>query len=191
MVKHAHDHTCESTYFFYDRDSDLITSTCAFRFYHNKTVTPSVLDGGETLALANIKIEHSPTCDPQMLQNIPKTTYTLAPRLVLCNCTLQSDLSYISSDLGACNNTMGPIEFQSRPNLAVETIFQDILSLNVMMGDKVTPLHKDTTGSDFPINLTLPFNASTKINTIQEAHSIFTNCWDKRMSKITVKSTIS
>ena len=55
MVKHAHHHTCEST-IFYDCDSELITSTCAFRFYHNKTVTPSVLDGGETLALANIKI---------------------------------------------------------------------------------------------------------------------------------------
>ena len=74
---------------------------------------------------------------------------------------------------------MGPIEFQSRPNLAFETIFQDILSLNVTMSDKVTPLHKDNIGSDFPINLTLPFNASTKINTLQEAHSVFTNFWDK------------
>ena len=144
-----------------------------------------MLDGGETLALANIKIEHSPICDPRVLQNIPKTTYTLAPRSVLCNCTLQSHLSYILSNLGACNNTMGPIEFQSRPNLAFETIFQDILSLNVMTGDKVIQLHKVTTGSDFPINLTLPFNASTKINTLQEAHSIFTNCLDKRMSKNT------
>ena len=78
---------------------------------------------------------------------------------------------------------MGPIEFQSQPNLAFETIFQDILSLNVTKGDKVAPPHKETTGSDFPINLTLPFNTSTKINTLQEAHSIFTKRWDKRMSK--------
>ena len=66
MVKHAHHHTCESA-IFYDRDSGLITSTCIFQFYNNRTVTPSVLDGGETLALANVKIEHSPTCDPQLL----------------------------------------------------------------------------------------------------------------------------
>ena len=78
---------------------------------------------------------------------------------------------------------MGPIEFQSRPNLAFETIFQDILSCNVTTGDEVTRLQKDTISSDFPINLTLPFNASTKINTLQEAHSIFTKCWDKKMSK--------
>ena len=178
MVKHAHHHTCEST-IFYDCNSELIASTCAFWFYDNKTVTPSVLDGGETLALANIKIEHSPTSDPQALQNIPKMTYTLAPRSVLCNCTLQSDLSYIPSDLGACNNTMGPIEFQSRPNLAFETIFQDILSHNVTTGEEVTWLHKATIGSDFPINLTLPFNASTKINTLQEGDKR----WDKKMSK--------
>ena len=182
ILKHAHHHTCESA-IFYDRDSGLITSTCAFQFYHNRTVTPSVLDGSETLALANVKIEHSLTCDPRLLQNIPRKTYTLAPRSVLCNCTLQSDLSYIPSDLGACNNTMGPIEFQSQPNLAFETIFQDILSLNERKGDKVTPLHKEITGSDFPINLTLPFNAPAKINTLQEAYSIFTKCWDKRMSK--------
>ena len=78
---------------------------------------------------------------------------------------------------------MGPIEFQSRPSLAFETIFQDILSCNVTMGDEVTRLHKDNIGSDFPINLTLPFNALTKINTLQEAHSIFTKRWDKKMSK--------
>ena len=78
---------------------------------------------------------------------------------------------------------MGPIKFQSRPNLAFETIFQDILSLNVTKGDKIAPPHKETAGSDFPINLTLPFNASTMINTLQEAHSIFTKRWNKRMSK--------
>ena len=37
--------------------------------------------------------------------------------------------------------------------------------------------------SDFPIILTLPFNASTKINTLQEAHSVFIKNWDKRVSK--------
>ena len=121
---------------FYDHDSGLITSTCTFQFYLNRTVTPSVLDGSETLALENVKIEHSPTCDPRLLQNIPKKTYILSPRLVLCNCTLQSDLSYIPSDLGMCNNKMGPIEFQSRPYLTFETIFRDILSLNETKGTR-------------------------------------------------------
>ena len=148
-----------------------------------KWSTPSVLDSGETLALANIKIEHSPTCDPKQLQNLPQKTYTLAPRSVLCNCTLQSDLSYIPSDLGTCNDTISPIEFQSRPNLAFETIFQDILPVNESTGDTVTPRHTETDGSDFPINLTLPFNTSAKINTLQEAHSIFARHWDQKVSK--------
>ena len=103
--------------------------------------------------------------------------------MVLCNCTLQSDLSYIPSDLGTCNDTISPIEFQSRPNLAFETIFQDILPVNESTGDTVTPRHTETDGSDFPINLTLPFNTSTKINTLQEAHSIFARHWDQKVSK--------
>ena len=122
MVKHAHHHTCESA-LFYDHDSELITLICALKFYHNKTVTPSVLDGGETLALANVRIEHSPTCDLKQLQNIPKKTYTLAPRSVLCNCTLQLELSYISSNLGTCNNTMGPIELKATQTWHLKPFF--------------------------------------------------------------------
>ena len=174
MVKHTHHHTCESA-IFYQQDPNLVTSTCSFRFYYNKMVTPSVLDGGDSIALANVKIEHSLTCDPKQLQHIPKKTYTLAPRSVLCNCTLQSDLSYIPSDLGACNNTMGPIEFQSQPNLAFQTIFNDILPLNDSYTDKKETVNKDSEAPDFEINLTLPFNTSTHIKTLQEAHTVFVN----------------
>ena len=79
MVKHAHHHTCESTVF-YDRDPGLVTQKCTFKFTHNKTVTPSVLDGGDKLVLANVRIEHSPTCNPMQLPRIPNKQYSLAPR---------------------------------------------------------------------------------------------------------------
>ena len=104
MVKHTHHHTCESA-LFYKRSVDLIASQCPFRFYHNRSVTPSVLDGGSQLVLANVKVGHSHTCDPQCLHILPTSTYTLTSREILCNCTLQSDLAYLPSDLGACNAT--------------------------------------------------------------------------------------
>ena len=63
MVKHPHHHTCESVSF-YNRTAELISSKCPFSFFHNRSVTPSVLDGGNRLVLANVPIKHSPTCDP-------------------------------------------------------------------------------------------------------------------------------
>ena len=70
MVKHSQYHTCEST-LFYNQSAEMITSYCQFSFYHNKTVPTSVLDGGENLILANVHLEHSPTCDPKCLPCIP------------------------------------------------------------------------------------------------------------------------
>ena len=127
MVKHTHHHTCESA-LFYNRSVDLIASQCPFRFYHNRSVTPSVLDGGSHLVLANVKVGHSPTCDPQRLHTLPTSTYTLTSREILCNCTLQSDLAYLPSDLGACNATTSRIHFEERSNIAFSSIFQDLLA---------------------------------------------------------------
>ena len=52
MVKHSSKYTCEST-LFYNNSADLITQHCEFNLYENKTVLPSVLDGGSQIILAN------------------------------------------------------------------------------------------------------------------------------------------
>ena len=123
MVKHAYITTHVKVLVFYNRDPGLgYRQKYTFKFMYNKTIIPSVLDGGDRLVLANVKIEHSPTCNPKQLPRLPSKHYTLAPRSVLCNCTLQADLSYIPADLGACSDTMGPIEFESQPNLAFQTV---------------------------------------------------------------------
>ena len=45
MVKHADLHTCESA-LFYDRVKAVVDTVCNFEFFLNKSVIPSVLDGG-------------------------------------------------------------------------------------------------------------------------------------------------
>ena len=53
MVKHKSKFSCESTIYF-DFDSKIIKQNCKFNFYYNKTdVTPTVLDGGNEIILAN------------------------------------------------------------------------------------------------------------------------------------------
>ena len=174
MVKHPHHHTCESA-LYYNRSADLITSKCSFLFYHNHTVTPSVLDGGDRLVLANVPVKHSPTCDPKRLTSLPKGTYSLTNRDILCNCTLQADLAYFPSDLGACNGPTSIIYFEEQPNIAFDTIFHDLLENS--NSPIPTPFSKDSDIpsklNQFKVNLTLPHNASDHIDNLRELYSAF------------------
>ena len=53
MVKHKSKYSCESAIYFY-LDPDIIKENCKFTFYYNKTdITPSVLNGGNKIILAN------------------------------------------------------------------------------------------------------------------------------------------
>ena len=177
MVKHTHHHTCESA-LFCNRLVDLIASQCPFQFYHNRSVIPSVLDGGSQLVLANVKVGHSPTCDPQHLHTLPTSTYTLTSRVILCNCTLQSDLAYLPSDLGACNATTSWIHFEERPNISFSSIFHNLLANDTppsLPSEQDFSFHPSSTAPDFPINLTLPYNSSSTIHTLRDLHTRFAN----------------
>ena len=179
MVKHTHHHTCESAIFF-NRTPSVITEKCNFKFYHNRTVVPSVLDGGDQLVLANVKVEHSPTCDPRHLPSLPTREYTLTNRSILCNCMLQMDLAHLLADLGACADSACPVHFTSNPNIAFETLFRDILSMVDNSSDQISPdrVVSDLQATlpdqhDFDLNLTLPYNASRNLDYLRDAHFIF------------------
>ena len=172
MVKHAKHDTCESA-LFYNRDNDTVTKVCNFGFIDNSSPVPSVLDGGSVLVLANFHLEHSPTCHPQLLQNLPNGDYTLTQHEVLCNCTLQSNLAYLPRDLGACASNFTHINFTHSPNAAFSALFKDILHStagppHLPLDPLPPPLNKSV---DFPINLTLPYNASSSLRTLNSLHT--------------------
>ena len=53
VVKHKTEYSCESAIYF-NLGTDIIKDNCKFRFYYNKTnITPTVLDGGNEIVLAN------------------------------------------------------------------------------------------------------------------------------------------
>ena len=173
MVKHPHHHTCEST-LYYNRSADLIASKCPFSLYHNHTVTPSVLDGGDYLVLTNVPVKHSPTCDPKKFTSLPKGTYSLTNHDILYNCTLQAKLAYLPSDLGACKDTPTIVHFEERPNIAFDTIFNDLLKdKNPPSPDReaLKPMSEEV---DFHLNLTLPYNSSESIDSLKQLYSAFT-----------------
>ena len=53
IVKHKSSYSCESAIYF-NLTTDIIRNNCNFDFCYNKTdVTPTVLDGGDEIVLAN------------------------------------------------------------------------------------------------------------------------------------------
>ena len=53
VVNHKTSYSCESAIYF-NLTTDIIRNNCNFDFYYNKTdVTPTVLDGGNEIVLAN------------------------------------------------------------------------------------------------------------------------------------------
>ena len=53
VVKHKTKYSCESAFYF-NLGTDIIKENCNFRFYYNKIdITPTVLDSGNKIILAN------------------------------------------------------------------------------------------------------------------------------------------
>ena len=190
MVKHSHHHTCESA-LYYNRSADLIVSKCPFSFYHNHTVTPSMLDGGDYLVLANVPVKHSPTCDPKKFTSLPKGTYSLTNHDILCSCTLQAKLAYLPSDLAASNDTPTMVHFEERPNIAFDTIFNDLFKEMNPPSPHREAQKPNSEQADFPLNLTLPYNTSESIDSLKQLYSAFTQNLSTRENSDTSSYVLS
>ena len=63
IIKHKSSYSCESAIYF-NLTTDTIRGNCDFDFYYNKTdVTPTVLDGGDEMILANWPIDKHIICN--------------------------------------------------------------------------------------------------------------------------------
>ena len=81
---------------------------CTFDYYYNTTVTPTVLDGGTHILLANMLSPKRLVCsqDLHMAHPVPSYPYVLMNRSLLCNCHLQSGLTYLLESLGSCSPSL-------------------------------------------------------------------------------------
>ena len=104
MVKHKSKHSCESA-IFYNLTSDVMYSVCQFQYHYNTTVTPSVLDGGSHILLANMLSPKRLVCsqDFHMASPVPSFPYVLVNRSLLCNCHLEYGLTHVLKSLGSCS----------------------------------------------------------------------------------------
>ena len=141
IVKHKSSYSCESAIYF-NLTTDIIKSNCNFDFYFNKTdVTPTVLDGGDEIVLAN------------WLIRIPNHLYVLINRSVLCNCGIEADNHHLLGSLATCGNKISNLVMYSTINMA----FTNYLDMLPNLTDSL-PLIKDRTEYEqpLPLNLSIP-----------------------------------
>ena len=92
MVKSKHKYSCASAVYF-NLESE-IKQNCEFDFHFNKTdITPSVLDGGHRIVLANWPSYKRIICthNNNIPVKIPIHPYVLLEGNILCGCNIESE----------------------------------------------------------------------------------------------------
>ena len=120
VVKGKHKYSCASAVYFNLEHE--IKQNCEFEFYFNKTdVTPSVLDGGHQIILANWPSYKRIICthNNNIPVNIPSHHYVLLDRIILCNCDIEAESNFLLESLAACSEHEKPdLEMYFTINLA-------------------------------------------------------------------------
>ena len=126
---------------------------CDFYYYHNKTsVTPSVLDRGKQIILANWPNYKRIICTyPYNIPvNIHSHPYVLLDRNILCNCDIEAENNFLLESLVACKEHEKPdLEMYFTVNVA----FMDYLEqLNETL---TTPINRNWMNAKQPIPISL------------------------------------
>ena len=107
IVKHKSRYSCESMIYF-NLDAETIKENYKFKFYYNKQdITPTVLDGGNEIILANWPNDNHIICNinNDIPIKIPSHPYVLVNRSLLCNCGIEVENHFLLKSLAACQDT--------------------------------------------------------------------------------------
>ena len=93
---------------YFNLNSGTAKENCKFKFYYNKTdITPTVLDAGNKIILANLPNNKHILCNinNDIPINISNHPYVLVNRSVLCNCGIEVENHFLLESLAACQDT--------------------------------------------------------------------------------------
>ena len=105
VVKHKSKYSCKSAIYF-DLGSEIIKENCKFDLYYNKTdITPTVLDSGNDIILANWPNNKHiiGNINNDIPIRIPTHLYVLVNRSVLCNCGIEAKNHFLLESVAACH----------------------------------------------------------------------------------------
>ena len=93
---------------YFNLEAETIKENCKLKFYYNKTdITPTVLNGGNEIILANWPNNTHIICNinNNIPIKIPSHPYVLVNRSVLCNCDIEADNHFLLESLAVCQDT--------------------------------------------------------------------------------------
>ena len=131
IVKHKSSYSCESAIYF-NLTTDIIKNNCDFDFYFNKTdVTPTVLDGGDEIVLANWPNDKHIICNinNDIPIKIPSHPYVLVNRSILCNCKIEADKHCLLESVATCDKKVTKLIMFFTINLAFTNYLDMITNL--------------------------------------------------------------
>ena len=155
IVKHKSSYSCESAIYF-NLTTDIIRNNCNFDFYYNKIdITPTVLDGGDEIILANWPNDKHIICNinNNIPVKIPSHPYVLVNRSILCNCGIEVDNHHLLESIAACNSEITKLTMYFTINLA----FTNYLDVLPNLTEPLTLIRDRTCYEQpFPIHLDIP-----------------------------------
>ena len=127
LVKHKSKHSCESA-IYYNLSKEVINEYCSFKYFYNTTIMPSILDGGPQILLANILTPKRLICTygSDMACPVPSHDYVLVNRSILCNCHMESGLTYLLKSIAFCETASADYTMSFALNLAFLHMIQDL-----------------------------------------------------------------
>ena len=127
LVKHKSKHSCESA-IYYNLSKEVINEYCSFKYFYNTTVMPSVLDGCPQILLANILTPKRLICTyaSDVARPVPSHEYVLVNRSILCNCHMESGLTYLLKSIAFCEAASADYTMSFTLNLAFLHMIQDL-----------------------------------------------------------------
>ena len=120
IVKHKCRYSCESMIYF-NLDAETIKENCEFKFYYNKTdITPTVLDGGNEIILANWPNDKNIiyNINNDISVKIPCHPHILVNRSVLCNCGIEAENHFLLESLAVYENIHSKLTIHFTVNAA-------------------------------------------------------------------------
>ena len=155
IVKHKSSYSCESAIYF-NLTTDIIRNNCNFDFYYNKTdVTPTVLDGGDEIILANWPNDKHIICNinNDIPVKIPSHPYVLVNRNILCNCSIEAGNHHLLESIATCDRKIPKLTMYFTINLA----FTNYLDMLPNLTEPLTLIRERTCYEQpLPIHLNIP-----------------------------------
>jgi hypothetical protein len=138
LVKHKSRYSCASA-LFHDLPAPDVLDNCDFTLLHESDIVPSILDGGDTIVLANMLHEKSLACNSgyKLDLPLPDEDYVMINRSTLCYCTIHTNKALVMQSLGACDLPPGSLTVYHTINMAFCSIFQDYLPDPTILLDPV------------------------------------------------------